>query len=140
MPHADDSTGTVFKINATPMMTLIHRLSVATGEYPSDRCHDGFDFFSFFIDGEYKTIPCVKSLTEDIVETGNPASFTAVLDMYMRVYEMFYPDADTTLPEDYLKKAVTEEIIQVFRLIWYKRNFPEEFEKAANDIVKKVDL
>lgn len=133
-PRADKNMKTVIKVNATPMMTMIHRLSVATGEYPSDRCHDGFDFFSFFIDGEYRTIPCVKPLTAEIVENGCPASFSAVMDMYRKVYAMFYPGADTPYPEDYLKKAITEEIIQVFRLIWYKREFPEAFDRISKEI------
>ncbi len=132
--RADKGMKTILSFSSTPMMTLVHRLSVATGKYPSERCHDGFDFFSFFIDGEYKAIPCLRILTEEIVENGTLASFSAVLEMYKEIYSKFYPEADTTYPEDYLKKALTEEIIQVFRLIWYKRNFPEEFDKISETI------
>ncbi len=132
--RADKGMKTILRFTSTPMMTLVHRLNVATGKYPSERCHDGFDFFSFFIDGEYKTIPCLKILTEEIVENGTPVSFSAVLEMYKEIYGRFYPEADTTYPEDYLKKALTEEIIQVFRLIWFKRNYPEEFDRISKDI------
>ena len=47
---------------------------------------------------------------------------------------MFYPGVDIIYPEEYLKKDITEEIIQVFRLIWYKRKFPEVFDRISKEI------
>ncbi len=123
-----------------PILSLFNKLQEQT--LVSEDCIsvDGVDLYEAFSKGGYKDIPLLENIPGKIIDGWSPSCFSDIV----KLLGLINGTANTGKAEEYIsdlgktdhlfpRAHDTEFAIKLYKLMWYRQNFPEEYEHAINE-------